>query len=149
TDNLGATGSSTMNVFFNSGTSNIYNVTKTADDGSPGTLRWAITNATSGSDTVNFTIPGIITLTSALPDIANSVTINGLGANADTISGNNNYTAFNTNFVTKSSKGLAISGLTIANCFGTFTFGFGGGAITALVPLTLTNCAFSHNHGFN
>ena len=149
TDNLGATGSSTMNVFFNSGTSNIYNVTKTADDGSPGTLRWAITNATSGSDTVNFTIPGIITLTSALPDIANSVTINGLGANADTISGNNNFTAFNTNFVTKSSKGLAISGLTIANCFGTFTFGFGGGAITALVPLTLTNCAFSHNHGFN
>jgi hypothetical protein len=154
TDNLGSTGSSTMHVFIYSGTSNTYNVTKTADDGSPGTLRWAVTNATSGSDTINITVPGTISLNSALPDIANSVTINGLGANVDTISGNYNFTAFNTNFVTKSSKGLAISGLTIAKCSGTIHLAdddtqFGGGAITTGVPLTLTNCTFFNNYGFN
>ncbi|MFY9573415.1 MAG: right-handed parallel beta-helix repeat-containing protein, partial [Blastocatellia bacterium] len=58
-------------------------VTKTSDDGSVGTLRWAISqaNAISGADTITFNIPGAgtrtINLTSELPVITETVTVDG------------------------------------------------------------------------
>nr|MBX2881199.1 DUF4347 domain-containing protein [Granulosicoccus sp.] len=58
-----------------------FTVTNTLDDGSPGSLRWAIDQANSnlGNDTIEFNIAGsgsqVINLGSALPTIIESVTI--------------------------------------------------------------------------
>lgn len=59
-----------------------YIVTKTTDDGSSGTLRWAINQANAtGGNIINFNLGGsgvqTITLTSALPAITKQVTIDG------------------------------------------------------------------------
>ena len=73
-------------------------VTSLLDDGSPGTLRWAITTANSDSNTngIDFTpsLTGTITLTSDLPVITSNLTIFGPGALSLTISGNNLYKMF-------------------------------------------------------
>jgi parallel beta-helix repeat protein len=62
-----------------------FTVTKTIDDGSTGTLRWAIgqANSTSGSNTIGFNIGAVgsqqtIQPTSELPAITGQVTIDGL-----------------------------------------------------------------------
>ncbi len=61
-----------------------FTVNSTADDGTPGTLRWAIeqANITAGANTINFNIGGAgvhtITVTSDFPIITNSVIINGM-----------------------------------------------------------------------
>ncbi|HSD82212.1 MAG TPA: hypothetical protein VLG46_00035, partial [Anaerolineae bacterium] len=61
-----------------------YTVTSTADDGSAGTLRWAIdqANTNAGSDTIDFAIGTVgsqqtITLTAALPTITDPSVIDG------------------------------------------------------------------------
>ena len=60
-----------------------YIVQSTADDGSAGTLRWAVlqVNANSGPGTIRFDIPGTgiqqIALLSPLPAITNPVLIDG------------------------------------------------------------------------
>src|SRR5215471_3824234 len=66
-----------------------YVVNSTADtddgvcDGTNCTLREAINaaNATAGADTITFSVTGTILLESALPDLADDVTIGGPGAN--------------------------------------------------------------------
>jgi hypothetical protein len=74
-------------------------VTSLADDGSNGTLRWAINqaNATAGGiyDAILFGLDGTITLTSALPQITQSVTITGNGITNTIIDGNSLYRPFN------------------------------------------------------
>ena len=64
-------------------TSGVFQVTTTADSG-PGSLRQAILDsnaATGGTNTIDFAIPGqglqTITLSSALPPITTSVSIDG------------------------------------------------------------------------
>jgi hypothetical protein len=81
-------------ISLNTASAAVFSVTKTVDDGSAGTLRWAITqaNATAGADVITFnildlipntfqgTIPNryaVITLGSALPTITQAVTIDG------------------------------------------------------------------------
>lgn len=51
------------------------------------TLRAAIqqANATAGPDTINFSVTGIINLTSALPNVASEVTISGPGSSLLTV----------------------------------------------------------------
>lgn len=78
----------------------VYTVNNNADDGSPGTLRWAIqqVNAGSGDDLININIPGApaIVLTSDLPALQQSTRI--VSANSgQAINGNNAYRAFATN----------------------------------------------------
>jgi hypothetical protein len=73
-------------------------VTSTGDDGSDGTLRWAITqaNATAGGiyDSITFDTDGTISLTSSLPAIVGTLTITGNGRTDTIIDGNNAYRPF-------------------------------------------------------
>ncbi len=65
-----------------------FNVTSTADDGSPGTLRWAMlqVNSTAGSDTINIG-PGTITLLSGLPGFTETVLVQGAGQGTTVVEG--------------------------------------------------------------
>lgn len=88
-------------------------VTSLDDTTSSGTLRWAITqaNANSGGiyDSITFDINGTITLTSALPQVTQNVTITGNGRTQTIIDGNNLYRPFNVG----SGKSLTISNMTL------------------------------------
>jgi hypothetical protein len=117
-------------------------VTKTADDGSMGTLRWAIDQAdeSNQADTIDFSsyfdTPRTITLIGgplALTDTA-TITIDGPGANLLTVSGNNASRVFDI-----SAGSAALSGLTISGG----NADKGGGLLNSGGTLTLTNCTIS------
>ena len=87
-------------------------VTSLLDDGSVGTLRWAITqaNAVSGGIHDSIQIPtGTITLSSALPNIAQNVTIVGSGKTSTVIDGDGQFRIFNVN----NNISLTVSDLTL------------------------------------
>src|SRR5262249_18147504 len=72
-----------------------FTVLSTLDDGSVGSLRWAVeqANAAAGADTIDFdtavfATPQTITLTSGRLWLARATTITGPGANLLSISGN-------------------------------------------------------------
>ena len=137
--------------------SNTITVTTLADPtGVAGTcsLRQAIANANAksdltggdcaagtGNDTIIFTVTGTITLGGTLPDIANTLTIDGTGQTV-TVSGNNDYVVL----IVDSSATLTLNDLTIADgsAEGTGEEGDGGG-VTNNGTLTVTNCTFSDN----
>ncbi|PKH67894.1 hypothetical protein CXF59_05275 [Flavobacterium sp. ALD4] len=89
-----------------------YTVTSLSDDGSSGTLRWAINqaNADVNPNQIDFQagFTGTITLTSDLPTITRNLTIIGPGIANLTLSGNNLYKMF---FINNDSA-LNISGIT-------------------------------------
>ena len=140
-------------------------VTSLDDDGSNGTLRWAITqaNATSGGiyDSITFNINGTITLTSALPQITESLTIDGNGRTNTIIDGDNSFRIF---YVTSGrtltvsdmtlKQGQAANGGLIYNSQGTviatnirFTAMSGGTAVwnnNGGSTATYTNCTFDY-----
>ena len=144
-------------------------VTSLEDTTANGTLRWAITqaNATSGGiyDNITFDVNGTITLTSALPQISQNVTITGNGRTNTIIDGNNAYRIF----YVQSGKTLTVSDMTlkqgqstngglIYNAQGTvvatnirFTAMSGGSAVwnnNGGATATYTNCTFDHlNNG--
>jgi hypothetical protein len=140
-------------------------VTSLDDTTSSGTLRWAITqaNATAGGiyDSITFGVDGTITLTSALPQITQNVTITGNGRTQTIIDGNNLYRIFNV----PSGRSLTVSDMTlkqgqnvygglIYNSQGTviatnlrFTAMTGGSAVwnnAAGSTATYTNCTFDY-----
>ena len=87
-------------------------VTSLLDDGSVGTLRWAITqaNAVSGGIYDSIQIPiGTITLTSVLPNITQNVTILGSGKTSTVIDGDSKFRIFNVN----NNISLTVSDLTL------------------------------------
>jgi CSLREA domain-containing protein len=110
-----------------------------ATSGSVCTLRAAVqeANALGGTDMINISVTGTITLSSALPDLSGDVTINGPGASSLTISGNNSVRPFLIN----GGVTVTISNLTIAQGRTTAQ----GGAIESSGTLTLTNCVLSNN----
>jgi hypothetical protein len=146
-------------------------VTKTTDGGT-GTLRQAINdnNASSGGNTIDFSVTGAITLTSEVLSISKDVTITGPGARLLTVQrssagGTPNFGIFRINGGT-----VNISGLTITNASGpdaavsnvggitvnmsdctitgnNITGGFGGGVFSGsgLATVTLNNCAITNN----
>ncbi|PWJ60358.1 putative secreted protein (Por secretion system target) [Dyadobacter jejuensis] len=78
-----------MLYFTTSATAATYSVTSLADAGA-GSLRTAITSANAagaGPHTINFNVPGVITLASALPDITSSITFNGYTTGAGSVAG--------------------------------------------------------------
>ncbi|HMX24575.1 MAG TPA: right-handed parallel beta-helix repeat-containing protein, partial [Blastocatellia bacterium] len=98
--------------------------------------------AGSGADVINFNLPfGVqtINLTGVLPNISDSVTINGLGANRLILrrntGGEYRILQFNGGIT------AAIQGLTISNGVGTN----GPGGILSGATLTITNCAITGN----
>lgn len=87
-------------------------VVTNTDDGGPGSLRQAIADAAPG-DTITFNLancPCAITLTSGELVIDKNLTIQGLGANVLTVSGNNASRVFRIE-----SSTVTLSGLKIAN----------------------------------
>ncbi len=104
-----------------------FTVTSTADDGSKGTLRWAITqsNQATSPSTIDFNIPGAylhtISPQSALPTITEPVTIDGTGEELYggipliTLSGSG--AGSSTSGMTISASNVTVEGLAI-DCFG-------------------------------
>lgn len=119
-------------------------VTSLADDGSEGTLRWAINqaNATSGGiyDSISFAAEGTITLTSSLPAITQSVTITGSGMSKTIIDGNNQFRSIYNN----GSRSISISDLTFkrgANATGGIVWSNNG-------TFTVTNVKFTDSQNY-
>lgn len=125
-------------------TNTTYHVTNLNDSGA-GSLRQAMIDANgyAGPDTILFAsnVRGTITLSSTLPEISESVTIFGPGADLLTISGNNANRVMRTiSFFTGT---LEISGLTIAN--GYSGSGAGGGLYMYGGTLNLSSCVINDN----
>ena len=116
-------------------------VTSTADSGT-GSLRDTLAAASSG-DNINFSVTGTITLRGGPLTIDKSLTISGPGASDLAISGNHTDGVF----VVKSGATVTVSGLTIEN--GKALNGGGGGGISNLGILTVTNSAVTGNSALN
>lgn len=114
----------------------------TAADGGIGSLRWAVANAASG-DTITF-LSGLagstITLTSGEIVIDKDLTINGMGANDLTVSGDGNSRVFN---ITAGAS-VNINGMTITDGVAGGSTPQGGGIRNA-GTLTLTDCVMTNN----
>jgi parallel beta-helix repeat protein len=146
-----------------------FTVLNTLDDGSAGSLRWAVgqANSTPGADTITFDstvfkTPRKITLTGGqleLSDMA-TTTISGPAAGV-MISGNNASRVFAIDGgasaalsgltitggnVTDNGGGLLNNGTaTLTNCTVTGSSGASGGGLTNNGTVTLTSCTFSGN----
>jgi hypothetical protein len=131
-----------------------FTVTSTLDDGSAGSLRWAVGQASSsaGADTIVFdkgvlSTPQTITLTGGQLELtdAATTTIRGPAAGV-TISGNHASRVF----AIDSGASAALSGLTITE--GKVSGGFGppgpgdsGGGLSNSGTLKLSGCTISNN----
>jgi hypothetical protein len=128
-----------------------FTVLNLADSGA-GSLRQMILDAESnpGPDVIIFakSVRGTITLTGGQLNIASDLTIDGPGANALTISGNNSSRIFNVIGGADTSGAIAvtISGLTISD--GRAVVG-GGVENKGFSELTLARVAVSHNQAFS
>ncbi|MCU0546205.1 MAG: right-handed parallel beta-helix repeat-containing protein [Oscillatoriaceae cyanobacterium Prado104] len=140
-----ANGGGTVTIAF----SDLTTVTNTNDSGI-GSLRQAIfyANANPGADTITFAgsvftdnNPDTITLTTGELRITDSLTVQGLGANRLTVSGNNASRVFNIDNGNASQINVSINGLTIA---GANTTGLGGGILNR-ENLTVSNSTLRNN----
>jgi hypothetical protein len=116
--------------------------------GTSGDLRYCITqaDATTGNNTINFSVTGTITLNSALPDLSNTTgltDIEGPGAASLTVArsgaaGTPDFGIFtvDTN-VQVSMIGLALTG--------GLAIDHNGGGIYSFGSMTITNCTIDHN----
>ena len=123
-------------------------VNNTSDSGR-GTLRQAIQNASSG-DTINFSVTGVITLTSGELLVARNLSIVGPGAASLAVSGHTNSRVFEIG----SNVTVSISGLTIRDGHApdgvpSRKSGVNGGGIYNAGDLALTGCAVISNTAGN
>src|SRR5262245_20413688 len=114
-------------------------------DSGAGSLRAAVAaaNANPGADTIDFAVTGTIGLTSGQLDITDSLTINGPGAGALTVSSHYRGLVFD---VAASTIDVNIHDLTIADSGGS-NIGIIVGAIYNAGTLTVSNCTLSGNYG--
>ena len=118
-------------------------------DGGAGSLRQAIQNAAPG-DTINFSVTGVITLTSGELLIAENLSIVGPGASSLAVSGLSNSRVLEIS----SNVSVSISALTIRDGHATDgalsgASGEDGGGIYNAGTLTLMNCVVSNNTAGN
>ena len=111
-------------------------VVSNLNDSGEGSLRWAIEKSDENldSDTIVFTVSGTITLSSELPDVYYSLTIDGAGQTI-TVSGNNAV-----RIISVVDNSLTLKNLTLSN-----GSGFNGGAVNNESTLTVINCTFTDN----
>jgi Calx-beta domain-containing protein len=111
-------------------------------DNGPDSLRAAVVaaNANPGADAINFATTGTIALTSGQLDITDSLTINGPGADALSVSGENNSRVF----AIAGDPTVLIAGLTVAN--GWTTDSPGGGISMAGGTVTLDHVTVTGNY---
>ncbi|MEO8459596.1 MAG: choice-of-anchor Q domain-containing protein [Dokdonella sp.] len=118
----------------------------TASDSGAGSLRAAMTSATSGDritfDPVLFGTPQTIELLTLLPNINVSMAIEGPGANLLTVRRSDTAAEFRIFTVPGSGTNVAISGMTISNG----SSGGNGGGIRSTGSLTLSRVVVSGNH---
>jgi hypothetical protein len=114
------------------------------NDSGAGSLRQTILDANSapGADTIVFAkgVTGRIALTSGELAVTDNLTINGPGASAITISGNDASRVFEI-----VGANVAISGLTIANGLAAGATPLGGGILNSSGILTISQVCFSNN----
>jgi hypothetical protein len=130
-----------------------FTVLNTADDGSVGSLRWAVgqANTHAGDDTINFDpgmfiTPKTIALGGTqleLTDTSGTQTIMGPAAGV-TVDAAGQSQVFQVDGLVNAS----ISGLTITGGKDTNYYGFGGGGVYNKGTLSLTNCTVSGNSSF-
>ncbi len=137
-------------------------VTSTADNG-PGSLRAALASAQDG-DTINFTVTGMIGLTSGPLSVSRGVTIAGPGAGALAVSGNHSFRVFEATGTNATLSGVTITAgqttgdgagiyaanstaLTLSDCVVTNNSASRGGGIfnNSGVMLTIRNCTIAGN----
>jgi hypothetical protein len=89
-------------------------VTSLEDDGTEGTLRWAITESNAGLtfDKITFSVSGTINLASSLPGITRNVTIEGPGEANLAIDGGDLYSG-----LVLQGRNMTIGGLTFSNMY--------------------------------
>ncbi|MFN8530808.1 MAG: choice-of-anchor Q domain-containing protein [Anaerolineae bacterium] len=155
---LGATTSSTATI-----PANDFVVT-TLNDSGDGSLRQAITNANNiaGADTITFTVTGSIGLSTPLPNVATTLTIDGGGVITVTLSSPdplisvlgaknatlNGLVLTNTLGSAIQNDGIvALTNSTLSNCGSGVLFAFTGGAIYNSGIMTITASIFSNNRG--
>jgi hypothetical protein len=144
-----------------------WTVTSTSDDGSFGTLRYALNNAGSG-DTIVFnlsTTPATIALNSTL-NVGTDVTIVGPGPDNLTLDGQLNEAIYIAQSKTVSISGFSIvngstleggaifndqgATLSLTDCVLADNFGFYGGAIfNEQGTVNLDNCVLAYNESFS
>ena len=119
-----------------------YTVTSLDDDGSVGTLRWAITTAqgTAEADRILFDIGGTFNIGSILPTITTEIEIDSNGQNV-ILDGVNNGSR---GFVVSAGGDVTMSGFTLQNFTQTANLGGAAAVINAGV-LTLNNMNFNNN----
>ncbi len=135
TDNMTV---SNVSVIFDS-----YNwiVDSLSDDGSLGTLRYAIQNAPSGTNiTFKKGLDGIIVLNSALPPINKNLDIDGSGSSV-TISGNNLYGVLEVDSGSVFIKGITVSDGSVIGAID----GKGGGLLVKNGTVFIDNVTFKNN----
>jgi hypothetical protein len=109
--------------------------------GLAGDLRYCITNAGNG-DSIEIRVTGTINLSSALPNLTHSISIDGPGADELTVRRDTggNYRIFNIG----NAAIVSLSRLTISNGRGV-DYGFNGGGIANAGMLTVSSCILSGN----
>ncbi len=115
-------------------------------------IQESIGQSTCGTIDINFSMPGLITLSTALPDLNHNVNINGPGASQLTVQRNaaNGIPPFRI-FTVPAGRTVTISGLTLAN--GSITSGLAplnsGGAVANSGTLVLSGSVLSGNSAIN